>query len=452
LNESQSNRDNAPLIEDRLGLRARVFGTERAILVGIDTGRTDHPVEHWLRELEALTDTAGIEVLGSVVQARNRPSPATFIGKGKVDEVRLAAEELEADVVIFNDELSPAQARNLEGALGRKVVDRTQLILDIFAQRAATKEAKLQVELAQLHYLLPRLRGWGMALTRAGGGIGTRGPGETQLELDRFKINRRIHALEKRLKKTGAEREVRRKKRSRNELPQIALVGYTNSGKSTLLNRLAQADALVEDKLFATLDTVVRRGELSPGRSALFIDTVGFIRALPHDLVPAFAATLEAARYADLILHVTDIGVPSWKDDYRAVIDTLEEEVFGDAEDERPPILDVYNKMDTLVDGRPVPIDGVAISAATGEQIEVLLQEIVRGLYGDNRTVELMIPFAQLGALHRILSPKRIEQVEHTEHGVHIRATVSPRELGELHAAGAELISSSSGAVPGEES
>ncbi|MEI6171687.1 MAG: GTPase HflX, partial [bacterium] len=247
MNEERHDEDRRPLVEDYLGTRARVYGTERAILVGVDLQGHNAGL---LVELESLADTAGIPTLATVVQNRFRPDGATFIGKGKTEEVRAAAEELGADVVIFNNDLSPGQGRNLEEALGRKVIDRTQLILDIFAQRATTKEAKLQVELAQLRYLLPRLRGWGEALTHAGAGIGTRGPGETKLEIDRNKVTRRIHAIEKRLRDASEERAVRRKLRGKSDLPQVALVGYTNSGKSTLLNQLAGADAFVEDKLF----------------------------------------------------------------------------------------------------------------------------------------------------------------------------------------------------------
>jgi len=301
------------LEEDRLGKRARIYGSERAVLVAVQTPGGD--VEESLRELVALASTAGIPSLLEVVQTRTHPDPRYFIGKGKVAEVKAAAHELGADVIIFDDELSPAQARNLEEKMNIKVIDRAQLIMDIFAQRAATKEARLQVELAQLRYLLPRLRGWGSALTRLGGGIGTRGPGETQLELDRKKINRRIHTLERRLKKASSERALRSHKRRSGPLPLIALIGYTNSGKSTLLNRLCAADVFVEDKLFATLTTTVRRGQIATGQWALFADTVGFIRHLPHHLIPAFAATLETVRDADLLLHVVDSSRPGCIED-----------------------------------------------------------------------------------------------------------------------------------------
>jgi GTP-binding protein HflX len=449
LSDERDRRD-APLVEDRLGTRARIFGTERAVLAGIDAGSgTGIAIEESMRELAALARTAGIPTLASVIQKRKRPAPGTFLGKGKVDEVRRAVDELGADVVIFNNDLTPAQARNLEGALSRKVVDRTQLIMDIFAQRAASKEAKLQVELAQLRYLLPRLRGWGKALTRAGGGIGTRGPGETQLELDRFKVNRRIHAIERRLKKAVSERSLRRQQRSRSALPQIALVGYTNSGKSTLLNRLCEADAIVGDKLFATLHTMVRRGEVSPGRWGLFIDTVGFIRNLPHDLVPAFAATLEAVRHADLVLHVIDRARSSWERDYRVVLGILEREVFRE-EDRRPTIVSVLNKIDAVAHVSTDGDSGVPISAEEGTNVDRLLARVDDALFPDDRVVDLLVPFSAIGTLHAQTTPERVDTLEHTGEGIHVRARLSARELQELRAAGAGF--SASGASLDERS
>ncbi|MBU0595618.1 GTPase HflX, partial [Candidatus Bipolaricaulota bacterium] len=396
-------------------------------------------------------DTAGIPALATVVQNRKRPDPATFIGKGKVEEVKLAAQELGADVVVFNNDLTPAQARNLEESLGRKVIDRTQLIMDIFAQRAATKEAKLQVELAQLRYLLPRLRGWGMALTRIGGGtsggIGTRGPGETQLELDRNKINLRIHALERRLKKTKEERGVRRKKRDRSDLPQVALIGYTNSGKSTLLNRLCEEETFVEDKLFATLDTKVRRGEIAPGRVVLFADTVGFIRDLPHSLVPAFAATLEAARTCDLLLHVIDASKPTMETDCREVERTLEHEVFHGT-DERPPMLNVLNKLDLCIGGPPVAMEGIAISAKAGTNVECLLDEIERIVLPKEQTFEFIVPLTSLHALYSLTKMGRAEVLRYVDSSAVVRASVTDREWGELQKVGASL--SVSDAFPDE--
>jgi len=428
-----------PLIEDRLGERARVFGAERAILAGIDAGTKDSvPIEESMEELESLAETAGISVLAWSIQKRQRPVPATYFGKGKVEELAASSAELEADVIIFNGDLSPAQGRNLESRLHRKIIDRTQLIMDIFAQRAATKESKIQVELAQLRYLLPRLRGWGEALTRTGGGIGTRGPGETQLEIDRFKITRRIHLLEKRLRKAQAERTVRRGKRERSGLPQIALVGYTNSGKSTLLNQLCQSESVVEDKLFATLDTMVRRGDIVPGRVALFVDTVGFIRDLPHDLVPAFATTLEAARHADLILHVIDRTHASWERDEEVVLRILEDEVF-EAEDQPPPIIAVFNKID-LLEPEPVLERGIPISAKKGQHIDRLLGTIAEHVCPEEQAVDLLVPFSALGTLHEWTAADRREGEMHTENGLRVQVRVTPRELEALRAAGAKVM------------
>ena len=428
------------LVEDRLGLRARVTGTEQAILVGILYGREEE--EESLRELESLADTAGIPTLAVMVQKRPRPHPATFIGRGKVEELKAALGEMEADVVIFNEELRPAQARNLEKALNRKVIDRTQLIMDIFAQRATTKEATLQVELAQLHYLLPRLRGWGTSLTRAGGravgGVGTRGPGETQLELDRNKIYLRIHSLERRLKKAASERAVRSHKRTQSELPEVVLIGYTNSGKSTLLNRLCDANVFVEDKLFATLDTRVRRAEIVPGRSVLISDTVGFIQDLPHDLVPAFAATLEAAKTADLLLHVVDVSKPSWEADVRAVMDTLEREVFQDGDD-RPPILTALNKVDCCDGSFSTSVEGIAISAKQGTHVGELQEIIAARLFPKSIALSFTVPHQALFALHPFTATGRARIVDYVEAGANVEASLSQDEWHALQSVGAKL-------------
>jgi GTP-binding protein HflX len=440
LSDATTERRHEPLIEDRLGTRARVYGSEQAILVGIADGRTN---EEMFRELESLSDTAGITTLATLVQNRKRPDPATFVGRGKVDEVKAAAAELGADAIVFNDELSPAQARNLEEAIGRKVIDRTQLILDIFAQRAATKEARLQVELAQLRYLLPRLRGWGTALTRVGGGaaggVGTRGPGETQLELDRNKITRRIHSLEKRLVKATAERGVRRKRRMKSDLPRIALVGYTNSGKSTLLNNLCEAEEFVEDKLFATLDTVVRRGEVRPGRTALFADTVGFIRDLPHHLVPAFAATLEAAQHADLLLHVVDVSKPSWEEDHRTVLEILEREVFHE-QVERPPSINVLNKVDLRPNGVSNGIDGVFVSARTGLHLDRLREQIASAVFPEEQTISFTFPLHAVHKLSPLTSAGRAQVLRYTAEAACVEASVSPTEWALLQRDGARAI------------
>lgn len=441
MNDSLS-REGQPIPEDRLGERARVYGSEKAILVSLQTHDRDLPSS--LHELELLADTAGISTLAHVTQKLVQPNPSYFIGKGKVTQLGRLAKELDADVMIFDDELSSAQARNLEEAIGKRIIDRTQLIMDIFAQRATTKEAKLQVELAQLRYLLPRLRGWGGALTRLGGGIGTRGPGETQLELDRKKITVRIHTLERRLTKAQAERSLQRKKRSASSLPQVALVGYTNSGKSTLLNRLCGSDAFVEDKLFATLSTTVRRGELRPGRWALFIDTVGFIRALPHHLVPAFASTLEAARDADLILHIIDLSSDSPTAEYSAVQTTLEQQVFR-SDGPRPPILNVLNKADSrsTEDSHP-PIHGVRISAKNGTNVDGLLRHISTLLEKDHVVARALIPYESSYLLHRF-SQSGIGSIRgHSAEGFEVDLFLPRKEIPQWRKAGIRIISCSS--------
>ncbi len=369
------------VIEDYLGERARIRGGERAILVevvpqGVDPGER-------LAELAALAQTAGAKVVATTVQRRDRPDPATYIGKGKVLEVRELAQGYGADTLIFGVELSPAQARNLEEFTGLKIIDRSQLILDIFALHAGTKEAALAVELAQLQYLLPRLRGWGQVLSDTGGIVGTMGPGETRLEQSRRAIRRRIQTILRELKDAERARDVRRSRRRRRGLLQIALVGYTNSGKSTLFNALAKGDALVADQLFATLDTKVRRMLLPDGRFALLADTVGFIRDLPPQLIPAFHATLEAVREASLILVVLDISSPAVSTHLKVVREVLAGILEGT--EPRPPLLYALNKMDLLrtpadwaraeeILGEAQP--GVLISAKTGENLEELRRRI----------------------------------------------------------------------------
>lgn len=439
MNESTNNQD---MREDYIGERARVYGKEKAILVALQ--KPSGSVQESLAELRQLASTAGIPTLLEVVQGRTTPDPRYFIGKGKASEVKAASHELGADVVIFDDELSPAQARNLEEKLKTKVIDRSQLIMDIFAQRAATKEARLQVELAQLRYLLPRLRGWGSALSRLGGGIGTRGPGETRLELDRKKINTRIHKLEKRLSKSRSERKLRGKRRKDSPLPVIVLVGYTNSGKSTLLNLLSNADVHVEDKLFATLTTTVRRGEISASQRALFVDTVGFIRNLPHQLIPAFAATLEAVRDADLIVHVIDSSRVTRYDDYQTVISTLEQEVFVDDEP-RPLVIDVLNKID-LVDQEELEVEAfhkpLFISARERTNIHLLRSEIQNTLCQGKQDVSLILPYGMMRELYILSRQERVEIRSYTKEGIEIDAMLSKQDVRRLLDRGARISSS----------
>jgi len=378
-------RNVIPKIEDYLGRRARVYGGEKAILADLVlAGQRDE--EERLGEMRALARTAGVDVRGEVLQRRLRPDPVTFIGRGKAEEARELAGELGAEVLLVGAELSPAQARNLEEITHLKVVDRSQLILDIFAQRAGTPEAALAVELAQLEYLLPRLRGWGHALSNPGGGIGTSGPGETKLEQSRRAIRRRIQTIREELAKAEQDRHVRRARRTRAGLPLVALVGYTNSGKSSLFTALCGSPTLVEDKLFATLDTRTRRMALPSGETALVVDTVGFIRDLPHELVPAFRATLESIGEARLLLVVVDAAAPSAPDHLRVAQEVVAQNWPSS---DVPPVLVVLNKIDLLETQEArhkaqdlLDPDGQAVwvSAKTGENLDHLRRAIAARL------------------------------------------------------------------------
>jgi len=317
------------------------FEDETAFLVGVDWGRGVISADESLEELAALAETAGAEVVGGALQSRDKPSPRLYIGKGKAEEVKLEAKELGANVVIFDEELSPAQQRNLEEELELRVIDRTTLILDIFAQRAQTEEGRLQVELAQMEYLLPRLRGWGESLTRLGGGIGTRGPGETKLEQDRQRIQKRLVHLKRKLGKVTKRRELERARRA--DIPIVAIVGYTNAGKSTLLNTLAGSEDFADDILFATLDPHIKRIRLPAGRNVLLSDTVGFISRLPTDLVAAFKSTLEEVRYADVLLVIHDITSGN-VEGCAAVV----EEIITELGARETPRLNLFNKVDLI--------------------------------------------------------------------------------------------------------
>lgn len=375
------------LIEDRLGERARVSAGERAILVGLDLGQgASWQERESIEELMELARTAGLEVLRTVLQKRDKPDPAFFIGKGKADELRELAAKAGAHVIVFNDALTPAQARNLEERIQKKIIDRAQLIMNIFAQRARSKEAKLQVELAQLEYLLPRLRGWAEALGQPGAGIGTRGPGETRLAQERHAIRQRMHTIKEQLVKAERERAVRRKLRERRKIPEIALIGYTNTGKSTLLCALTGAETFVEDKLFATLDPLTRKLYLDDGRLAVVTDTVGFIKKLPHELIPAFASTLEAARDADLVINVLDVSNPYLFDHWRTIAEVLND-IFKNGD--RPSMINVLNKADklqTLEDQQRLELalstipNAVVISARDGTGLDELKRCIMQAL------------------------------------------------------------------------
>ena len=357
---------------------------ERALLISIDS-------ESSLDELAGLADTAGALVVARTLQKRVKPDPSTFIGGGKAAELALSCQALEVDLAIVDDEITGAQQRNLENALGVRVIDRTALILDIFARRAQSSEGKLQVELAQLKYRLPRLTGLGTSLSRLGGGIGTRGPGETRLEVDRRRIRRRIDDLSQQLAELKKQRDMRRARREKQEQVIVALVGYTNAGKSTLLNALSGADVLVEDKLFATLDPVLRLVELPENRSCLLVDTVGFIRKLPHQLVEAFHSTLEEALYADLIVVVSDYSSSTYREQRATVFEVLRELGVGDK-----PVLEALNKCDQAeIAGEIEPPGAILISAKTGMGLDHLKAEIGRRVASMRHEVELLIPYAK---------------------------------------------------------
>jgi GTP-binding protein HflX len=346
--------------------------------------------------------------VGSLLQEKTRRDPATLIGRGKVEEVRDRAEETEADVVLFDEELSPAQQRNLEQALGRKTLDRTQLILDIFARRARTREGRLQVELAQLDYLLPRLAGKGVLLSRLGGGIGTRGPGETKLETDRRRIRQRIQSIRREIEHVRRERQTRRQARTRRDAPVVALVGYTNAGKSTLFNALTHGSAVVSDQLFMTLDPLVRKVRLGPGREMLLVDTVGFIRKLPHKLVAAFRATLEEVAEADLLLHVVDASSPGVEEREAAVESVLREIGAGDR-----PSLVVLNKADRTPPERLEALGAAragsaVVSATTGQGLEGLLEAVAVRLEMEPRRVRLRFRAADRRGVSGVYAAGRV--------------------------------------------
>jgi GTPase len=385
------------------------------------------PHESDLAELEELLRTAGVAVVGRLVQRRDRPHPDTYLGKGKLEEVKAAAVAADANLIACDDELSPRQGRNLEEALGMPVIDRTAIILDIFAGHAASAEGKLQVELAQLEYNLARMRGLWTHLERLGGGVGTRGPGETQIETDRRLARDRIAALRRRLEEVGGSRAVMRAERERAQVPRIALAGYTNAGKSTLLNALTGADVGVRDRLFHTLDPSTRTMRLA-GRPYLVTDTVGFIRKLPHQLVDAFAATLEETKLADLVVHVVDAAAPEHErgEMLDAVEEVLEEIGAGD----RPRVL-VFNKSDLLDDDARAEVeqearrrDAVLVSAATGEGLEALGDRIERAFLKTLRSVDLLLPYAEGGRLAELHEVAGELQREDTAEGVRVTARV----------------------------
>ena len=406
---------------------------ERAVLVGVDLSKARIPVDESVSELGRLADTAGLTVVGQAVAPLRRIHPATYIGTGKVADIQTLLESTQANVVVFDEALSPAQQRNLEKAFSCKVIDRSALILDIFAQRARTTEGKLQVELAQLQYLLPRLtRAW-THLSRLGGGVGTRGPGETQLEVDRRRVRERLTVLRRRLGDVARTRSLHRAERSATPTPTVALVGYTNAGKSTIMNRLTQAGVLVEDRLFATLDPTVRRLRLPGGLTVALADTVGFIHKLPHQLVDAFKSTLEQVRTADLLVHVIDVSHPSRGEHARVVDEVLEEIGAGDV-----PRVVVLNKCDRLTSHEVAPgsaVAGVLISAATGEGMAALLAEIERAVSRDLCRVRLDIPSARGDLVAVLRRAGRILEEYYRDGSVTITALVPAKVAGQVQKA-----------------
>ncbi len=413
------------VVESPLSATWRPRIPERAVLVGVGRGVDESSLD----ELAALADTAGAEAVARLVQARSDPDPATFVGRGKLEEIHREIHRTGAELVIFDDELTPAQLRNLEERLGVKVIDRTALILDIFALHARSREGRAQVELAQLTYLLPRLRGWGEAMSRLGGGIGTRGPGETKLEVDRQHIRRRIARLRADIRDLARARELKRSRRLERGVPQVAIVGYTNAGKSTLMNALTRAGVLVADQLFATLDPTTRRVVLPGGRRAVVSDTVGFVEKLPHDLVEAFRSTLEEVALASLVLHVADGSSPALERQVGAVREVLSEIGAGGV-----PELLAVNKVDLLGGlerarlARRFP-DAVQISALTGEGLEELLDRTARELPRPPVEVILLVPYGREEVTARLYREAEVLSAEPVGGGTLVRARVGEREL-----------------------
>lgn len=394
---------------------------ERAVLMGIES-------EESLAELARLAETAGATVVGAFLQKRDRPDNALFIGSGRAEELARECQALEADLCIFDDELNGIQTRNLEDVLGIRVVDRTTLILDIFAQRASSAEGKLQVELAQLQYRSARLIGQGLVLSRLAGGIGTRGPGESKLEMNRRRLRERMTDLRRRLDELEKQRGLRRKSREKNEVPVVALVGYTNAGKSTLLNRLTGSDVYAEDQLFATLDAVSRRMVTPENTPYLLVDTVGFIRKLPHTLVEAFKSTLEEAVLADILLIVSDGSSPDMMKQHATVEEVLKE--LGATESKR---IEVINKCD-MADPMPVFPGAVMVSAKTGEGLEELTAKIAAELQESYAPVELSVPFAQYGILSWIRPMGRVIREEYTDTGTEMTIVISKADRDRIAA------------------
>ena len=402
---------------------------EKVILLGVDVG---DDTKESMKELAELVDTAGATVLDSIIQSRERIHPGTYLGKGKIEEVRERIEQLDATGVVCDGELTPAQLRNLEDLLDTKVMDRTMVILDIFAKRATTSEGKIQVELAQLKFSAARLIGLRSSLSRLGGGIGTRGPGEKKLEMDRRLIHERISQLKAELKKVESHRELIRKSRDENLAFNVAIVGYTNAGKSTLLNKLTDANILAEDKLFATLDPTTRKLKLGSGQEILVTDTVGFIRKLPHHLIEAFKSTLEEAKYANLLVHMVDASNEEASSQMLVVYDTLRSLDVVDKD-----IITVFNKTDLIKEGEELPRDFHAdkilkMSAKTGEGIEDLKKTIENILQNQRVYLEHIFSYKDAGKIALIRKFGEIKSEEYTDEGISIKAYIPAEIFGKV--------------------
>lgn len=420
------------ILDKQTGTASLQVMSERAILIGMEWGRNDSlwTVDDSLEELKQLADTAGATVIKKFIQKRPKPDPAFFIGRGKVQELALYAQQENIDLCIFDDELSPAQQRNIESVMGIRILDRTALILDIFAQRARTNEGKLQVELAQLQYTLPRIMGKGLMLSRLGGGIGTRGPGETKLEVDRRRIRDRIAFIKDQIEKVKAVRSLHRSKRKKNNVFEVSLVGYTNAGKSTLLNTLTNSDIYAKDQLFATLDPTTRQLTLPNKQEIIITDTVGFIQRLPHQLIAAFRSTLEVVTEADLLVHVIDVSHELYKEQAAAVHEVLKE--IGA---ETKPVITVYNKIDKLppdsklADRLALEEDTVCISAAKKLNLETLQQMIESHLKSKAVEVILCIPYAETAKAAQLHETANVLEQEYTENGAVMKVILPVEDL-----------------------
>ena len=426
-------------LEDITDVEYRQLRLEKVILIGLWGSNTLQEAENSLRELAALAETAGATVLDGLLQRRANPDPATYLGKGKAQELKALVAAAGADTVIADTELAPSQRRALEDVVNAKVIDRTAVILDIFAQHAKSREGKAQVELAQLEYLLPRLRGWGESMSRQAGGqaaggvgMGSRGPGETKIELDRRRINTRMAKLRKQIIAMKPARETKRANRLKNEVPAVAIAGYTNAGKSSLLNRMTQAGVLVQNALFATLDPTVRKAKTPDGRDYTLADTVGFVRALPHQLVEAFRSTLEEIADSDLIVHIVDASHP----DPAGQISTVRN-VIGEVGARGIPELIVFNKID-LVDEttrmalRSMEPISVSVSARTGEGIDNLMQIIADLIPEPDIEVAVLIPYDRGDLVSKLHLNSRILVLDYRETGTFVRAMVKPETAAEL--------------------